>query len=215
MEIEKEETGKSVSEFIAAVSAGSPTPGGGSVSALAGSLASALVEMVANLTLDKKGFEGKRERMAGIRDAARDCCGLLQAAVSEDIRAYRRLMEAYRLPRGDEEEQRIRSVEIQKRLRGAADVPFHVAGICLRVLEICARAVRDGNPNAVTDGGVGGLLAHAALEGSILNVRVNLSGLHDRTYAGSMERDLSVLKRRGGEIKEQILQIVSERMESS
>lgn len=208
----KEDKEKTVSEFISAVSGGSPTPGGGSVSALSGGLASALVEMVANLTLDRKGFEDHREMMTGIRDAARSCCKELMAAVSEDSRVYLKVMEAYRLPRGDEEEKKRRSLEIQERLKKAADIPAVTAKASLRVLEICLQVVKYGNPNAITDGGVGALLAHAAMEGAILNVRVNLSRIKDRKYKEAMESDLELLKRRGDELKEQILAVVKEKM---
>ncbi len=211
MEQNKEEE-KTVSEFISSVSEGSPTPGGGSVSALAGSLASALVEMVANLTLYGKGFEDHRETMAEIRDTARSCCQELLTAVSEDSRVYMKVMEAYRLPRDDDEAKKRRSLAIQESLKKAADIPFHTAKTCVRAMEVCLRVVKDGNPNAITDGGVGGLLAYAAMEGAILNVRVNISRITDGTYKEAMVSDIDRLKRRGEELKDQILAVVKEKM---
>jgi formiminotetrahydrofolate cyclodeaminase len=206
---------KTVTDFISAVSDGSPTPGGGSVSALAGSLASALVEMVANLTLGRKGFEDRRERMLELRDAARLCCKELLTWVSEDIKVYRQVMEAYRIPRDDEEAKKRRSLEIKERLKKAAEIPFHVAETSVRVLEICLQTVQHGNPSAITDGGVGALLAHAAMEGAILNVRINLSGVCDSSYSGAMESDLERLRQRGDDLKERILAIVKDKMKVS
>ncbi len=215
MKSNREEKEKTLSEFISAVSGGNPTPGGGSVSALAGSLASALVEMVANLTVDRKGFEDRRGEMIEIRNAARSCCQELLSAVSEDSRVYRQVMEAYRLPRDDEESKRRRSAEIRERLKKAADIPFHVAETSVRVLEICLQVVQHGNPNAITDGGVAALLAYAAMKGAILNVAINLSSLRDTAYCRTMETDLERLRQRGRELKGQILSIVKERITKS
>jgi len=203
---------KELAGFISSVSDGTPTPGGGSVSALAGSLASALVEMVANLTVDRKGFEEHRHAMNEIRDAAESLRKELLAGVTEDSRVYQEVMEAYRLPKGSDEEKKRRSLEIQKRLKKAADVPLLTAKAGVRVLEICLQVVKNGNPNAITDGGVGALLAHAAMEGAILNVLVNISRISDATYNREMERDLGILKQRGDALKEQILATVREKM---
>jgi len=100
----------------------------------------------------------------------------------------------------------------QERLKKAADIPFLTAKASVKVLEICLQVVKDGNPNAINDGGVGGLLANAAMDGAILNVRVNLSRLIDKTYTEAMESDLERLKQRGGELKHQILAVVKEKM---
>ncbi|RJR33798.1 MAG: methenyltetrahydrofolate cyclohydrolase [Desulfobacteraceae bacterium] len=198
--------------FISSVSNGTPTPGGGSVSALAGSLASALVEMVANLTVNRKGFEEHQQTMIAIRDAAESLRKELLAGVTEDSRVYLEVMEAYRLPKASDEEKKRRSLDIQKRLKKAADVPFLTAKASVRVLEIALQVVENGNPNAITDGGVGALLAHAAMEGAILNVRVNISRVSDLTYNQEMERDLGLLKQKGDALKEQILAVVREKM---
>ncbi len=210
-----DEKEKTVLEFLSSVSDGTPTPGGGSVSAFAGALGSALVEMVANLTLAKEGLEDRRETMLRIRDGVRACCRDLMAAVSEDSMAYEKVMVAYRLPRGNEEEKERRSARIQEMLKRAAEIPLGTAHACVKILELCLQVVKEGSPSAVTDGGVAALLAHAAMEGAVLNVRVNLSGLRDKAFAEEMEGRAKALSQRGGELREQILAIVNKGISST
>jgi len=202
-EAQKEEV--TVIQFLESVAAGMATPGGGSVSALAGSLASALVEMVANLTLGKKDHDSHETELQKIRDEARSYREALTATIAQDINAYQEVMNAFILPKTNEEEKRKRKERIQKALKKAADPPLFTAATSLKVIKLCQEAVEKGNPNTISDAAVGALLAEAALLGGIFNVLINLSALEDKHFVEKMKKELQRLEEEGGKIKEQIM----------
>ncbi len=201
-----------LSQFLEAVASGSATPGGGSVSALAGCMASALVEMVANLTLGRKGFEAKEEEIKKIGREAHELGEALMDAMEQDIAAYGEVMTSYLLPKSSEEERKKRREEIQKALKKAADPPLFTAATSLKVLKLCQDVVEKGNPNALSDGAVGALLADAAMWGGVFNVLINLSALDDRHYVRKIREDLRGLEQEGEGIKDQIMARVKERL---
>jgi len=213
MSPDKEKEEITLSQFLEAVAAPSPTPGGGSVSALAGSLAAALVEMVINLTTGKKGFEEKEPELQKIRVEARSCREALTGAISQDSLAYEAVMKAYLLPKKTEEEKKKRKEAIQQALKRAADPPLFTAAESLKVMQLCREAVEKGNPNTVSDAAVGALLADAALAGGIFNVLVNLSALEDKHSAERMKKELQRLGAEGESIKKAILARVKEKID--
>ncbi|MEW6665444.1 MAG: cyclodeaminase/cyclohydrolase family protein [Thermodesulfobacteriota bacterium] len=199
-------------QFLDSVADSTPTPGGGSVSALAGALSAALVEMVAGLTLGKKGYEFCRDEMMEIKTRADSYRQTLENAIAEDSGAYQMVLDAYRLPRGNEEEKKARTEQIQRRLMKAAEPPLLTAETSLKVMELCLAAVKKGNPSAVTDAAVGALLAHAALQGGILNVMVNLSSVKQADYVEQLKERLIFLQADGDRIRNEIMALVKERM---
>jgi formiminotetrahydrofolate cyclodeaminase len=201
-----------LTQFLDAVSEGSATPGGGSVSALAGTLGSALVEMVVNLTLGKKAFETHEAELKQIREKARSHREALAATIAQDINAYQEVMNAYLLPKTTEEEKRKRQEEIQKSLKKAADPPLFTAATSLKVMKLCQEVVEKGNPNAISDAAVGALLADAALWGGMFNVLVNLSALEDKQYVQKMKKELKRLTLEGEKIKKGIMARVKEKI---
>jgi len=201
-----------LNEFLDAVSEGSATPGGGSVSALAGCLGSALVEMVINLTLGKKAFEAHEAELKKIREEARSHREALAATIAQDINAYQEVMNAYLLPKATEEEKTKRKAEIQKSLKKASDPPLFTAATSLKVMKLCQEAVEKGNPNAISDAAVGALLADAALWGGMFNVLINLSALEDKQYVLRMKKELKRLTLEGEKIKKQIMARVKEKI---
>ena len=201
-----------LSEFLDAVAAGTATPGGGSVSALVGSLGAALVEMVANLTVGKKAFEAQEAEMKKMGEEAHSYREALAAAVGQDMDAYQAVMSAYLLPRATEEEKKKRREEIQRALKRAADPPLFTAATSLKLLKLCQKAVEKGNPNTVTDAAVGALLAHAALHGGVFNVLINLSALEDGNTVKKMKNELLRLELEGDKTKEKIIAQVKEKM---
>jgi glutamate formiminotransferase/formiminotetrahydrofolate cyclodeaminase len=160
-------------QFIEALADGEPTPGGGSAAAYAGAMGAALVAMVARLTLGKKKYAEVNDQMLAILDEAEVLRKKLTAAVEEDAAAFERVMSAFRLPKGSEEEEGNRAVAIQKATLHAAEVPLETARRALRVMELAHQAARLGNTNAITDAGTGAALANAALTGASYNVRIN------------------------------------------
>ncbi len=199
-------------QFLDAVADGNATPGGGSVSALAGSLSSALVEMVAHLTLGKKAFEAQEPEFKKILDEAHAHREALTQGIVQDINAYQGVMTAYLLPKTTAEEKKKRHEEIQKALKKAADPPLFTAATSLKVMKLCQQAVERGNPNAVSDAAVGALLADAALRGGIFNVLVNLSALEDKHFIENMKKELRRLEDEGEKIKEQITRRLKDKL---
>jgi formiminotetrahydrofolate cyclodeaminase len=212
MSQEEQKVEVTLTQFLDAVSEGSATPGGGSVSALAGTLGSALVEMVVNLTLGKKAFDAHEAELKKIGEEAHSHREALAATIAQDIDAYQEVMKAYLLPKTNEEERRKRKEEIQKSLRKAADPPLFTAATSLKVMKLCQEVVEKGNPNAISDAAVGALLADAALWGGMFNVLINLSALEDKKYVQKMKKELKRLTLEAEKIKTQIMSRVKEKI---
>ncbi len=169
--------GVSLGTFFDQVAAPMPTPGGGTVSAVAGALAASLATMVAGLTAGKKKFAAHEETMRRILREAGDAQRRLLALARRDSEAFEAVLKARRLPCGAAEEQAARAAAVTAAELEAARVPLATAQACLEVLELAGLAARHGNPSAATDAGVAGLLARAAAEGALLNVQINLKSL--------------------------------------
>jgi formiminotetrahydrofolate cyclodeaminase len=212
MSPDKEKEEITLPQFLEAVAASSPTPGGGSVSALAGSLGAALVEMVINLTVGKKGFEEKEPELQKIREEAHSCREALTAAIAQDSLAYQTVMNAFLLPKKTEEEKRKRKEEIQVALKKAADPPLFTTATSLKVMQLCREAVEKGNPNTISDAAVGALLADAAMGGGIFNVLINLSALEDKHFVEKMKKELQRLEAEGEAIKKAVLSRIKEKI---
>jgi len=203
-----------LSQFLDAVASGTATPGGGSVSALVGTLAAALVEMVVNLTVGKKGFEAQEAEMKKMGEEAHSYREALGATIAQDINAYQGVMKAYLLPKATEEDKKNRKEEIQKALKRAADPPLFTAATSLKVLKLCQKAAEKGNPNTITDAAVGALLAEAALQGGVFNVLVNLSALEEETTVKKMRQELKRLEAEGIKTRDKVLTQVRGRLKA-
>jgi glutamate formiminotransferase / formiminotetrahydrofolate cyclodeaminase len=174
-----------VDRFVDEVSSESPAPGGGSVSALAGSLAAGLAAMVANLTVGKKGYEQAWEELSGLAERAQGVKDALVRAVDEDTEAFNAVMAAMRMPKGTPEEQAARDAALEAGYQHATSVPLASARACLEALKLAGIAASLGNRNSASDAGVAALMARAGVEGSVLNVLINLGSVKD---AGFSER---------------------------
>lgn len=170
------------SRFVDEVSTESPAPGGGSVSALMGSLAAALAVMVANLTVGKKGYEHAWADLAGTAVEGQRIKDALLRAVDEDTDAFNRVMDAMRLPKGTPEQAAAREDAIDAANRQAAEVPLRTARLCLDALRLAHAAAARGNRNSASDAGVAALAARAGAEGAVLNVRINLNAISDEAF---------------------------------
>ncbi|HEX6536694.1 MAG TPA: glutamate formimidoyltransferase [Gemmatimonadaceae bacterium] len=172
--------GESVSDFVASVAASTPTPGGGSVAALAGALAAALARMVAGLTVGRKKYA---EVDAEFRDVAARAAAVgqrLTELVVLDARSYEAVSQAYKLPKDTPEQRAQRDAAITAALISASEVPLETARASAEVAALAAQCAARGNANAVSDAGVGALLAEAACRGAAYNVRINVAALPDR-----------------------------------
>ena len=203
---------KKVSNFLDELASNSPTPGGGSVAALAGALGAALITMVGNLTIGKKKYEDVEEDIKKITSSSEKLRYELSQLIEEDVKAFNNFMATYKMPKETEDEKKIRTEKIQESLIEAAKVPLKVAYKCLEVLSLSREVAEKGNINVISDAGVAVLLAEAALESAILNVKINLGMIKDekvRTELSSSLKEIS-LKEKGQ--KEKVLEIVEEKI---
>jgi glutamate formiminotransferase/formiminotetrahydrofolate cyclodeaminase len=175
--------GPRMDEFVASVASAEPAPGGGSVAALAGTLAAALGEMVAGLTEGKKKYEPVEARVRELRGRLNAARRTLRELVQEDAAAYRRVMGAFKLPKETELEKSARSEAIEQATLAATEIPLRTARIASDVMGVVEELAGIGNVNARSDAAVGAQLAHAALKGAQYNVLINLHGLKDRAFA--------------------------------
>ncbi len=173
--------------FVEDLSSNSPAPGGGSVSALAGSLAAALTSMVAALTHEKKGFRSVQKEMEEIGTMAQNLKDRLLALVDEDTQAFNRVMEANRLPAGSSKEKKRKQQEIQLANQSAVEVPLEVISASLKILDLADQLVERGNPNSLSDAGVAAEVALAAVRGAAMNVLINLPSMESESYRRDKE----------------------------
>jgi glutamate formiminotransferase/formiminotetrahydrofolate cyclodeaminase len=178
---------RTIDAFVAELSSNSPAPGGGSVSALAGSLAAALTSMVAALTHEKKGFRSFQTEMEEIGTEAQKLKDRLLALVDEDTQAFNRVMEANRLPAGSNEEKKRKQQEIQIANRSAVEVPLEVVSTSLKIFDLVDQLVEHGNPNSLSDAGVAAEVALAAVRGAAMNVLINLPSIESKKYRKEKE----------------------------
>ncbi len=163
--------------LIEQIAAPTPTPGGGTVAAIAGAIATSLATMVANLTIGKKKYAGKEEILRTVKARAAALRGTLFGLARRDSEAFDAVLAARRLPNATPEQETERAERVARAEIEAARVPLATARACVEVVEVAAEVATHGNPNAVTDAGVAGLLAEAGAQGAILNVEINLKTL--------------------------------------
>lgn len=207
---------KSLKDYIAEVASGAPTPGGGSVAALAASLGAALTSMVGNLTIGRKAYNELEDEIKKEMDDSfkkiQKSIQVLNGIVDEDTKAFDKVMEAFKLPKETEEEKAKRAEAIQEGYKVALEVPLRCAEECLTVLRLQKVFAEYGNVNAITDVGVGALLAAAALESAILNVKINLKGIKDEEFKKKIEDKIEDMMAEGTKLKEQWLKLVYEKL---
>ena len=191
--------GQSLSGFVSSVASSAPVPGGGSVAAHVGALAAALVQMVAGLTAGKKKYASVDAEM---RALALDAAGLvtqLSALVSRDAAAFAEVAAAYRMPNEPADAAAKRAPAITKALLGAAQVPLETARACVRAADLAVAVATKGNTNAASDAGVAALLAEAGCRGAVLNVRINVASLDDKSLGAGLLEEANQLVRQAGE----------------
>ena len=184
----------SLQQFIDDLASGSPTPGGGSAAAVSGAMAASLAEMVCHLTIGKERYADVDAEMRGVRDRLADTRAALLELADDDAAAFDEVMAAFKMPKGDE-----RSQAIQEASKHAAEVPLETAEHCMDVLEQAVIVSRKGNQNSITDAGTAALVAHAALNAALYNVRINLGGITDEAFCREMTTRVEQLTGRAAE----------------
>jgi len=201
-------TDQKISDFLQQTAAGTPVPGGGSVSALSAALGAGLTEMVANLTVGKKNYTAVESEMKEISETARNLRKKLMAEVDNDSNAYQGVLAALRLPKATEAERQQRAEAIQEAMKNAARVPLGVAYDALQVMDLAERVIRNGNRNAVSDGAVGTMMARTAALGALFNVKINLAAVKDSAFVEEMALEADKLENQVREREKEILSYV-------
>lgn len=175
-----------IKDYLREAASSAAVPGGGSVAAVSAALAAALAEMVAGLTVDRKGFEDVADEMRRVLSRA----AVLRQRCIEDIdrdpEAYREVLKALRLPRNNAEQKAERARALQEAMKGAALVPLALADRVREIMELAASVVSQGNPNAVSDGAVAAMMARSAGLAALCNVRINLGAVEDAAFVAGI-----------------------------
>lgn len=202
----------SLLDFANETASESPAPGGGSVAAYLGVLGTSLATMVANLSSHKKGWDERWKEFSDWADRGQVLKDELLSLVDADTDSFNAIMQAMALPKGTEEDKQIRRSAIQQATRQAIEVPYRVMECSLQSMELIKAMAKEGNPNSVSDAGVGALCARSAVLGAGLNVKINASGYDDSNYVSDILAKVASMEQQALESEKEILQIVASRM---
>lgn len=190
----------------------SPAPGGGSIAAYMAALGAALGTMVANLSAHKAGWDARWEEFSDWAEKGQTLLVELLHLVDEDTAAFNRIMGVFAMPKSTDEEKAARSVALQEATLYATEVPLRTMKAAVRVFEIVRAMAETGNPNSVSDAGVGALAARSAVLGARLNVKINAAGLKDRTKAGALVAEAEAVAAEAERFEKEVLGIVEEKI---
>jgi len=202
----------SLKQFAGETASESPAPGGGSISAYVGSLGAALGTMVANLSAHKRGWDDRWEEFSNWAEKGKFYHTALLQCVDEDTEAFNEIMTAFGLPKGTEQEKTERKTAIQQATRLAMEVPMKVMQLACDSMEMIRAMAETGNPNSVSDAGVGALCARTAVEGAFLNVKINAAGCDDKIFVADMLKKAESLRLSAREKEKEILEMVDNKI---
>lgn len=205
-----------VKDFVDELASKSPAPGGGSIAALSASLASSLASMVFNLTVGKKEYMEYEDKLQKDIDESLQKVGILKDEFLElmerDTNAFLSLMKAFKMPKSTEEEVKIRKEKISEGNKQSLEIPLEVANKAYEIYNYIYIAVMYGNKNALSDAGVAASLTETAVEGAILNVKINIMGLKDESYKNDLRDKCNVLLEKSKKRKEEIMNIIEKKL---
>ena len=194
-----------IQQFAMQTASNEPVPGGGSISALAGSLAAALTEMVAGLTIGKKKYADVEEEMKEAVEPMKAVCAQLLDDIKRDSESFGQYMQALTLPKETEEEKEARTEAMQNGLKAAVEVPLSVAKAACGILPYAETMVVKGNRTAVTDALVATMMARTAVLGAGFNVKINLESIKDQEYVDRIGKEVEDLEKQAIEQEKKIL----------
>ena len=183
-----------ITEFLSRTASSDPVPGGGSISALGAAISAALSEMVAALTIGRKGYESSEKEMMEIIQRARGLREKLTKDIDRDSDAYSQVITAFRLPNDTEENKNRRRQAVQEGFKQAALIPLGVAKDASDLLNLAEKVVKRGNKNAVTDAAVAVMIARAAILGALLNVKINLNSIKDKNFVEDIKSQVQEIE---------------------
>ena len=198
--------------FYDDVASASPAPGGGSVAASAGALAAALTAMVGRLTVGKKKYASVKEELTEVRDKADVLRADLTKLIDTDKEAFNAVMEAFKLPKGSDEQVATREAAVEEANKKAALVPLEVMKKSLDCLGLAKVVAEKGNENSITDAGVAGLMGHASVAGARYNVRINLTSIKDSAFVEKTRSEAETVFEEAGAVADEIKKLVEARL---
>jgi glutamate formiminotransferase/formiminotetrahydrofolate cyclodeaminase len=198
--------------FMDETASDSPAPGGGSVSSYMGALGVALGTMVANLSSHKRGWDDRWKEFSDWAEKGKVIQNNLLQMVDEDTTAFNRIIEAFSLPKKSEEEKKLRDIAIQEATKNATLVPLKVMETAYPGFEMISEMVSKGNPNSISDAGVGALALRTCIRGAFLNVKINASGLNDKDFVKDVIARGEVLESKAEEAEQEILKKINEKI---
>jgi len=204
--------GWSFRKLIEVSASDAPTPGGGSVSAMVASLGTAMISMVANLTVGKEQYAAVEPEVRRILDENKSLLESLENLVVADMTAFEEFMRVLKLPKDTPEAKAERQGLLQQAYIKATDIPLEIAETCLDILKLADRLARIGNKGAISDVGVAAYVAEAALNAVLLSVEINLPGIKDQEYVAEVQELRAKLTEEAAGLKESALRQVRERM---
>lgn len=202
----------SLLDFANETASESPAPGGGSVAAYMGVLGASLGTMVANLSSHKKGWDDRWKEFSDWADQGQRLKDELLLLVDADTASFNAIMQAMGLPKGSDEEKLARKTAIQQATKTAMEVPFHVMECALKSMDLLLAMAQQGNPNSVSDAGVGALCARSAVLGAGLNVKINASGYEDAAYVATLLQQVKNMEELASQKEAAILAVVAEKI---
>ncbi|HEV8504210.1 MAG TPA: glutamate formimidoyltransferase [Chitinophagaceae bacterium] len=201
-----------LSDFADETASESPAPGGGSIAAYIGALGVSLGTMVANLSSHKKGWDERWEEFSNWAEKGQHYKNELVRLVDADTKAFNQIMDAFSLPKSTDEEKVIRKTAIQNATKRAIEIPFAVMENAYGSMEVIAAMAETGNPNSVSDAGVGALCARSAVLGAFMNVRINAAGFDNKDFVNEIITKGKDIENKAIETEKLILKIVNERI---
>ena len=200
---------ESLESLLDRIAASTPTPGGGSVSAICGALSAALSRMVANLAVGKQGYEAVQSDLGEIDVRGKALQKRFLALAEDDEKAYDGVVAAMHLPKASEAERAARKEAMQAAYKRATEVPLETIRAAVDALALAMEAAEKGNRNAITDAGVAALLAQTAVRGGALNVGINLAAIQDDAWRSAREDELKALLHRGSALARAVDEFVT------
>lgn len=199
-------------EFANETASESPAPGGGSISAYAGVLGISLGTMVANLSSHKRGWDDRWEEFSIWAEKGQALKDELLFLVDEDTRAFNRIMDAFGLPKSTEQEKQARTKAIQDASKYAMEIPFRVMKKAYESMEVMKAMASTGNPNSVSDAGVGALCARTAVRGAYMNVKINAGGIDDKEFVNKLIEEGAAIEKLAEHLEKEIVEMVDRKI---
>jgi formiminotetrahydrofolate cyclodeaminase len=198
-----------IKEFLEQLASNEPVPGGGSVSALSSGLSVALVQMVANLTIDKKGYEDVNEEMKKLKAEVKPKINEFIDLIDKDANSFDAVIKAFKMPKETEVNKKVRKSAIQEGMKYAAEVPLEVAESTAKLFPLIEVVIKKGNKNAVTDGLVAAMMARTAIKSALYNVKINLKSIKEEVFVSDYSKKVEMLENTADSIVNKILKEAS------